>query len=357
MVRGISESVVTLMATRRSMLFLSDSSPSTLAQAPVLYEELLRYIERLYHIPAALVQLHTVTQVSVTSQPVLDLLLEQESSTLTLCISQRTKADIASTDYILGFEDRRKLRLMNFEDNAISFVESEVMHWTGRACLYGTNSVLFTGGQEYPAGSFLVSITEQSSTELGSMQEGRIWHGLCTIGNKAFVMGGKDSSSGAAKQSSEMLENGQWVTIAPLNFPRESLAATAYKATLYVVGGFDGCNRLSSIEAYKQKRWSMLPLKLPEPRQMPGIVFLTDTKLMVAGGQDEERAKKTVYVVNLDSGKVETLPSLPVPDYFTGRQLVRKANGEVWGFGKQTYIYFPKFQMWATAPIQTRVSN
>lgn len=344
------------MASRRSMLFLTDSSPSILAQAPTSYEELLRYLERLYRLPAASLQLHTPSQVPVTSQPALDLLLQQEHSTLTLCVSKRASAEAAVFDYILGFEDRRKLRLLRLEDNTVSFVEAEVLHWTGRACLYGVDSVLFTGGQEYPAGSYLVSISDQGSTELAPMQEGRLWHGLCTIGNKAFAVGGKDPASGAAKQSSEMLENGQWTSLGPLNFPRESMAVAAFRGTLYAVGGFDGSSRLASIEAYKQKHWVMLPVRLPEPRQMPGIVFLGDTKLMVVGGQDEERAKKTVYVVNLDSGKVESLPALPVPDYFTGRQLVRKTSGEVWGFGKQTYIYFPHLLMWATAPVHTRVS-
>lgn len=338
------------------MLFLTDSSPSILAQAPTSYEELLRYLERLYRLPTASIQLHTASQVPVTSQPALDLLLLQENSTLTLCISKRTQAEVAIFDYIIGFEDRRKLRLLRLEDNIVIFIEAEVLHWTGRACLYGDNTVLFTGGQEDPACSYLITISDQGSTELAQMQEGRLWHGLCAVGNKAFAIGGKNPVSGAAKQSSEMLENGQWTSLGPLNFPRESMAVAAFRGTLYVVGGFDGSNRLASIEAYKQKHWVMLPVRLPEPRQMPGIVFLGETKLMVVGGQDEERAKRTVYLVNLDSGKVESLPNLPVPDYFTGRQLVRKASGEVWGFGKQTYIYFPQLQMWATAPVQTRVS-
>lgn len=346
------------MASRRSMLFLSDHSSSTLAHAPTIFEELLRYLERLYHIPTALIQLHTEKQVPVSSQAVLDLLVQQEISVLTLCVSARTKSEALESDYILGFEDRRKLRLVRVEDNVVSCLESEVMHWTGRACLYGADTVLFTGGQEDPKSAHLISIADPThSTELESMQEGRLWHGLCTIGSKAYVLGGKDPVSGAVKRSSEFLENGTWTLLSPLNFPRESMAVTSHKGVIYVVGGFNGVSRLASIEAYKLKSWVMLPVRLPEPRQMAGIMFLEDTKLMVVGGQDEDRAKKSVFLLSLDTGKVSTWPALPVPDYFTGRQLVRKPSGEVWGFGKQTYIYFPQLQMWATASNPTRVTT
>lgn len=339
------------------MLFLSDRFSSVLAHAPVNYEELLQYLGRLYHLPASVIQLHTEALVPVTTQSALDPLVQKEDSTITLRVTTLAGMDTDQADYILGFADRRKLRLLRLEDNEVSFVESDVLHWTGRACLFGPDAVLFTGGQEYPEGSFQISLSDQQSTELGTMQEGRIWHGLCTLGRKTFALGGRDPVSGLSKQSAETLENGNWTVICPLNCARESMAVTVHCATVYVVGGFDGSSRLSSIEAYKEKQWVLLPTQLPEPRQMPGIVFLSDKKILVVGGQDEEKAQKTVYELCLDSGKAEVLPSLPVPDYFTGRQLVKKTSGEVWGFGKQTYIYFPKVAMWATASVPTRVNT
>lgn len=347
------------MSTRRTILLTTGDDQSQLAHAPVSFSALTAYLESLYSLPANRLHLFGSNKTAITNDRTLQKVLKETRFTPIIYVeksliglpAQRPPA----VDYVLRFTARNQLQLQQVADLSVTTLSSTVMDWTGRVCLYPPDWVLFTGGEDRPKSAILVSISDNGKIErLKDMSYSRAWHGLCVMDGAAYVVGGKDPQSGLSLKSTEVMTDEDWATLGQLNHPRESVAVIAHREVVYAVGGFDGTARLQTIEAMKRGRWTELPTCLPEPRQMPGLVFMTDGQLMVVGGHDEKRAKRSVFLVDVEKRSVDTVPALPIPDYFTGRQLVTKESGEVWVFGKQTYIYFPSYRMWATLPSATQ---
>lgn len=342
------------MSARRSAVLLYEDFPSQIVLVPAALEELLRLAERLYGLSQLVVSHETNGQIN--SQEAYDRILQQPGS---LCLKLAKAPPRASTasDYALGFTAPHAIRLCTFSPSTALTLESEELDWSGRVCLYQGAAVLFAGGLARPRGATVFSIPSWTPTVLGDMATGRVWHGLVAVCQGAFAIGGKDPATGVSLKSVERLDSTAWVAMAALNFPRESLSVTTNRDLLYAVGGFDGLQRLQSVEVHKRGKWVMLPVRLPEPRQMAGLVWLDDTKLMVVGGQNDRRPKSTVFLLYMDTGKVEKMAPLPVPDYFAGKQLVRKANGEVCGFGRYSYVYLPEIKAWVKTPEYTRTKS
>jgi hypothetical protein len=97
---------------------------------------------------------------------------------------------------------------------------------------------------------------------------------------------------------------------------------------VYAFGGFDGNQRLTTIEKYAENHWEILSCELPSPRQMLGVLFLDDHTALVLGGQEGKYEQSDAYEVDLEAGmSMETVP-LPKADFFH-----REASGKARGRG------------------------
>jgi hypothetical protein len=109
-----------------------------------------------------------------------------------------------------------------------------------------------------------------------------------------------------------------------------------HQQAVYAFGGFDGNLRLTTIEKYEGQVWTVLPITLPAPRQMSGVLLYA-TKALIVGGQDDRSDQNDVFEMDLETGEIKHKPALPAADFFTGRQVVRRGE-QVWAFGRKTYV-------------------
>ena len=75
----------------------------------------------------------------------------------------------------------------------------------------------------------------------------------------------------------------RWTSGAPLPSPRSDAACAVVDDTLYVFGGGADGEATDDVLALHDGRWSVLPLKLPEPR-INGFAVAMDGRIFVVGG-------------------------------------------------------------------------
>ncbi|RMC04965.1 hypothetical protein DUI87_18145 [Hirundo rustica rustica] len=107
---------------------------------------------------------------------------------------------------------------------------------------------------------------------------------LTHIIEKVYICGGFDGDQ--CLSSAEMFNptRNQWFLIAPMSSRRSGVGVMAYGNQVYAVGGFDGNSRLQSVEAYNPitNTWHAVPSIL-NPHSNFGIEVM-DGLLFVVGG-------------------------------------------------------------------------
>ena len=78
----------------------------------------------------------------------------------------------------------------------------------------------------------------------------------------------------------------EWKAIKGLNTPRCAFAAIVCKGKIYVFGGYDGKDRLSSIEVYSPEvnKWTVLSTKLDFPLSNAAAVSDNENIYILGGG-------------------------------------------------------------------------
>ena len=70
------------------------------------------------------------------------------------------------------------------------------------------------------------------------------------VDGKLYVMGGHDGQNGLSSVERYDPAKNAWEAVAPMSAARYAPAAAVVEGKLYVMGGHDGQNRLSSVERY-----------------------------------------------------------------------------------------------------------
>ena len=74
------------------------------------------------------------------------------------------------------------------------------------------------------------------------------------VDGKLYVMGGYDGQNRLSSVERYDPAKNAWEAVAPMSTARSGLAAAAVDGKLYVMGGHDGQNGLSSVERYDPAR-------------------------------------------------------------------------------------------------------
>lgn len=338
-----STKTAAIMSAQRLAVLVSDSVPSRLIRVPATLVQLQGQLETIVGLNKAQMEV-TLVKSAAETQTIGDeggfqRACEEVGETLVLMV--RPKAALPgkkpTSNYVLGFAMRHKLRILNLDDDSVVFWESKSINWTGRVCVMSADKLIFTGGNRTPKAAITYDLATCRETQVEDMTQGRMWHGICSLSGAVFAVGGRESQSGLPTSTAEVLKETTWQSLPDLSCPRESLTLVANSGAVYAFGGFDGNHRLTTIEKYAENHWEILSCELPSPRQMLGVLFLDDHTALVLGGQEGKYEQSDAYEVDLEAGmSMETVP-LPKADFFTGKQVVKRGE-EVWAFGRQTYV-------------------
>nr|XP_054331631.1 kelch-like protein 12 isoform X2 [Pongo pygmaeus] len=177
--------------------------------------------------------------------------------------------------------------------------------------------------------SFLPSITRK-----------RRYVASVSLHDRIYVIGGYDGRSRLS--SVECLdytadEDGVWYSVAPMNVRRGLAGATTLGDMIYVSGGFDGSRRHTSMERYDPNidQWSMLG-DMQTAREGAGLVVasgmiyclgagvaLLNDHIYVVGGFDGTAHLSSVEAYNIRTDSWTTVTSMTTPRCYVGATVLR----------------------------------
>ncbi|KAM7535370.1 hypothetical protein Aperf_G00000104447 [Anoplocephala perfoliata] len=126
----------------------------------------------------------------------------------------------------------------------------------------------------------------------------------CSLGTCVYVIGGFDG--GERLNTVGLLDVAQredgWRWLAPMHYKRGLSAACTHKGLIYVCGGFDGQTRLRALEVYHPKidEWRVLE-EMTTAREGAGLVVADDT-LFCLGGYDGFQLLNSMEAFDLRRG-------------------------------------------------------
>ena len=318
------------MSTQRSALL--EISPSNLqpVSLPQSYPALVHLLSSLTHFPVSRISVvYSIGQdwLSLNEEGYDTISKLTGKGELKLAVKLREPAKW-TINYVLSFIAKDTIEVRTIDTGGLAYIRSSGLHWSGRVCMSAIDRFFFSGGYESPRFACEFDLTKGEEHPLANMLRGRIWHGVCCLDETVYAVGGREKRAGQAGSTAEVLLAGLWVSLPMMVFERESMGLVAHGTAVYAFGGFDGEQRLDSIEKY-EGTWILLQWKMPQARQMVGVCFIDQDLAIVAGGQDQQTEQTGVVRMNLKSGEIKALPSLPMGDYFTGWQLVLRNGNEV----------------------------
>ena len=189
-----------------------------------------------------------------------------------------------------------------------------------RCCFISNSNLLITGGAKKPTGVFEMVAETLATTALADMNEGRMWHSLCRYQEEVYVIGGRTPAK-TALASVEVLREGIWAQLSPINTARDSATAVAHEGTILVAGG--STNRggrwelLNSIERLENGEWVITAVELPLKLGGVGLVSLATSSLLVCGGHMNKGALSAkAWRLDTSTGECFSLKDMPEEDSF-----------------------------------------
>ena len=208
----------------------------------------------------------------------------------------------------------------------VSIFEKDFLHGSSRVIITKKNLAIVTGGADHPAHSYEVSLLTGEYLRMPELNEGRYWHAVTALDNVIYITGGRNKRE--VLRSVECYKSGKWELISPMNMPRDSHNAVTANRKIYVFGGTGSEDSTNSIEVLSEGEWTILPVRLPEPRTSPALLFITPSKVLIAGGK-YQKDRKEVWQLDVETGEVQEMPKLPASCSFTSNP-VSVRNGFVY---------------------------
>lgn len=118
------------------------------------------------------------------------------------------------------------------------------------------------------------------------MHAKRLGVGVVVVNRLLYAVGGFNGTERLASVECYHPENNEWSFVKPMEYGRSGAGVAAIKEFIYVVGGFDGVRQLSSVERYDTENqvWEQVaPIKIA--RSALSLTSL-DGKLYAIGGFD-----------------------------------------------------------------------
>lgn len=127
------------------------------------------------------------------------------------------------------------------------------------------------------------------------MHSKRFGVGVAVVNRLLYAIGGFDGNDRLATMECYHPENNAWTILPPMKLGRSGAGVAALNQHIYVVGGFDGQNHLSSVERFDtdKQTWEMVA-DINTPRSALSLTVL-DGKLYAMGGFDGQ-----VFLTNVE---------------------------------------------------------
>jgi Kelch motif len=190
--------------------------------------------------------------------------------------------------------------------------------WHGDIYTFGGHTDKLETG-EAVTDAYRYRVAEKRWEKLAPMPTARGAHGVAVVGDKAYVVGGRNAPRTRLNTMDVYdFRTGEWSAGRPMRVARDHLAVGEHEGKIYVLGGREfGDYSLGTFERYdpERDRWEALP-DHPQPVSSMALEWLGDRFVIPMGGHAApEPAWITgdVYTYDPDSEEWGKLPSAHVP--------------------------------------------
>lgn len=173
-------------------------------------------------------------------------------------------------------------------------------------------SALLTGG-----GSFSTVLHYKDSKLMAktSMMQVRKEHAAVYLNGYVYALGGYDGQTSRFLHDCERysLLSDEWSPISSMNTARCAFSATAVNSRyIFIFGGYDGAQRLSSIEKYDpdEDRWLLVPVALKSPLSNSACFSPKKNAVIVLGGGLSTGFSFHVQQLDVETGLWTNLPMM-----------------------------------------------
>ncbi len=215
--------------------------------------------------------------------------------------------------YVMGGTDARGLSNNNiverFEPAAgrwESMPSMLVVRRAAGAAVFNKN-LFVTGG--YNVGGSTERFDGVRWTMSATMNVARADHAVCIFRGSIFASGGATTWAGQPQATTEQFDGSVWSTAVPMLEKRYSHGLVEFNARLYAVGGYDGVDRLRSIEVFDGSSWKHGP-PMAWARNAPGVAVVGSSMLAVAGSNTSGLLSS---IESFDGKAWTTIAPLPNP--------------------------------------------
>lgn len=220
-----------------------------------------------------------------------------------------------------------------FDDKAFAYdlrsrqttaYRSNVFELSSGITLLNTGTIVITGGFNHPRKCWYFDIKRQKIKTFSNMNEGRGSHCSLILDNLLYVIGGRNER-GQLLASTEIWDGQTWQQGALMNSGREGASAVMLRGRIYVFGG-SGDELLDTGEVYENNTWNKLDYKLPEALSAVGLVAVSNSHVLIAGGYTSTGLSKAIYEVRVSNGKCRKVGDLKRGDIFKSAGFVHDSK-------------------------------
>ncbi|XP_039412618.1 kelch-like protein 24 isoform X3 [Corvus cornix cornix] len=169
-------------------------------------------------------------------------------------------------------------------------------------------------------------------------------YAVCALRNDILVSGGRINSRDVWIYNSQL---NIWIRVASLNKGRWRHKMAVLLGKVYVVGGYDGQNRLSSVECYDSfsNRWTeVAPLK--EAVSSPAVTSCVGKLFVIGGGPDDNTCSDKVQSYDPDTNSWLLRATIPIAKRCITAVSLNNLIYVAGGLTKAIYCYDPIEDYW-----------
>ncbi|XP_026710538.1 kelch-like protein 24 isoform X2 [Athene noctua] len=169
-------------------------------------------------------------------------------------------------------------------------------------------------------------------------------YAVCALRNDILVSGGRINSRDVWIYNSQL---NIWIRVASLNKGRWRHKMAVLLGKVYVVGGYDGQNRLSSVECYDSfsNRWTeVAPLK--EAVSSPAVTSCVGKLFVIGGGPDDNTCSDKVQSYDPDTNSWLLRATIPIAKRCITAVSLNNLIYVAGGLTKAIYCYDPAEDYW-----------
>jgi len=253
---------------------------------------------------------------------------------------------------ICFFGEKNKILIYGVERDEwvlthLSFGEIHEFNYYSSAATLPSGNILITGGgisnavyqisfTNAPGGPSYKFQPQPKITQKPSMGQSRKEHASVFLQDSVYVLGGYDGMMNSFLSSCERfdLETNEWVPVANMLVPKCAFGATTLSNRyIFTLGGYDGNDRLNTIERYDRQtdKWTLLEAKLRQSLSNSACFSHSDNSIVILGGGYNNGFCLETNQLDVNTNTWKQLPAMS-----DGRDLRNKivsVNGNVYAIG------------------------